>query len=361
VSYVPGRSWSLNRLPALDGLRGLAILMVLLCHLAFPFSDGAGAAGVTIFFVLSGFLITSLLLRGLEKDGPRHLRTFYARRVRRLFPALLALLVFVSCVDLVSGDVAHIFGRVAAALLYVYNWICLSTSVAGDPIGQTWSLSIEEQFYLLWPFVLLIALRVGGAKLAYRIAIAGATAALVERTALFVTHAPISRIYFASDTNALPLMVGCALALAICQGKLPRVPLIASACAGVALIGLSAGTVYGGGLGFLIVNPLLATAASALLIAWVVTSGRGGIFSWRSSRALGRISYSLYLWQTPVIVWGGVVVSIYPLAIRIVVLGGAALLFAVASYRLVETPMRRLGTAPTSPAPVVPLVASSPI
>lgn len=341
--YAKGHSWNLTRLPALDGLRGLAILMVLLCHLAFPLSNGAGAAGVTIFFVLSGFLITSLLAPGLDRDGRHHLPGFYFRRVRRLFPALLALLIFVTCVDLFTGNLAHIAGRVVPALFYFYNWICVNVSVAGDPIGQTWSLSIEEQFYLLWPFVLLIALRRGGSQLAMRIAVIGAVAALVDRIVLFAVHAPISRIYFASDTNVLPLMVGCALALVLSQGKLPRIPLLAAACAAVGLFGISADTAYGADAGFLLINPLVATASSAVLIGWVVTTGGGGVLHWRTSRGLGRISYSLYLWQTPIIVWGGDKLAPYPLAVRVAVLGGTALLFAVASYRLVEGPMRRLG------------------
>jgi peptidoglycan/LPS O-acetylase OafA/YrhL len=326
--------------------------MVLLCHLSFPLSNGAGAAGVTIFFVLSGFLITSLLVRGLQTGGQGYLPMFYFRRVRRLFPALLALLIFVTCVDLITGDIAHIAGRVMPALFYFYNWICVNIWVGGDPIGQTWSLSIEEQFYLLWPFVLLIALRRGGPALALRIALIGAAAALVDRGVLFGMHASISRIYFGSDTNALPLMVGCALGLALSQGKVPCIPLTATAFAGVALFGVSADTAYGGGIDFLLINPVVATAASAVLIGWIVTSGRGGgALNWRASRALGRVSYSLYLWQTPVIVWGGVALAAYPFVVRVAVLGGTALLFAVASYRLVEGPIRRLGTTSVPPRP----------
>jgi peptidoglycan/LPS O-acetylase OafA/YrhL len=351
VSYVPGRAWSLNRLPALDGLRGLAILMVVLCHLTFPLSDGAGAAGVTIFFVLSGFLITSLLVRGFEQNGARHLRTFYLRRVRRLFPALVVLLAVVTSVDLLTGDIGHITGRVLPAVVYVYNWICVNTSVLGDPIGQTWSLSIEEQFYLLWPFVLLIALHLGGPKVALRVASAGAALALADRLVLIAVHASLTRVYFASDTNALPLMVGCALGLAICQGKLPRIPVIATACAGVALFVISAETIYGDGVDFLLINPVIATAASAVLIAWVVTSDGAGALGWPVSRALGRISYSLYLWQTPIIIWGAALSS-YPLVIRAPVLGGGALACAVASYQLVERPMRRLGVRRSLPPPV---------
>ena len=95
MEYTPRRPWTMGRLPALDGLRGLAILLVLLFHLDVPLMAGAGAAGVTIFFVLSGFLITSLLVRGWHADGRGHLGVFYLRRIRRLFPALVGLLAVV--------------------------------------------------------------------------------------------------------------------------------------------------------------------------------------------------------------------------------------------------------------------------
>ena len=117
---------------------------------------------------------------------------------------------------------------------------------------------------------------------------------------------------------------------------------------------LSAVALYAG---FLFINPVVATAASAVLIGWIVTSGGGGALNWRASRGLGRISYSLYLWQTPVIVWGSAEVGGYPLAVRVAVLGGTALLFAVASYRLVEGPIRRLGANPASPRPAPKLAA----
>jgi peptidoglycan/LPS O-acetylase OafA/YrhL len=344
MEYAPGRPWTMGRLPALDGLRGLAILLVLLCHLDVPLMAGAGAAGVTIFFVLSGFLITSLLVRGWRSDGRRHLGSFYLRRVRRLFPALVGLLAVVTSVDLVTGDVGHIGGRVVPALFYVYNWICVNTSVAGDPIGQTWSLSIEEQFYLLWPLVLLISLRRGGPDLALRVAAIGAAAALLDRLILVAIHAPTARIFFASDTNALPLMVGCALALVLSQGRLPRVAAISTPYAGIAVFGVCALAAYGAGVDFTLVGPVLVTAAAAAFIARVVTAGAGGAFNWRWARALGRVSYSLYLWQTPVIVWGALWMSGLPLAVRAPLLGTISLLCAIVSYACVEGPLRRLGT-----------------
>ncbi|MGA7989389.1 MAG: acyltransferase [Candidatus Dormiibacterota bacterium] len=344
MEYRKGHSWNLGRLPALDGLRGLAILLVLLCHLGFPFMSGAGAAGVTVFFVLSGFLITSLLVRGLQEGGRRHLPTFYFRRVRRLFPALAALLVVVTTIDLMSGDWAHIAGRVVPALLYVYNWICVSTPVTGDPIGQVWSLSIEEQFYLLWPMALLIALHYGGTNMAFRVAIIGAAASLIDRVVLVaIVHASTLRVYFASDTNALALMVGCALALALSQGRIPRLPGVVSAYASVAIFGVCAGSAYGNGFDFTLINPLLTTTATAVLIARVVTAGGGGGLNWRASRELGRVSYSLYLWQTPVILWGDNWLSGVPFAARVPVLAAVSLGCAVVSYRYIEAPMRRLG------------------
>ncbi len=351
TDYVRRGQWTIGHLPALDGLRGLAILLVLLCHLGVPLMGGAGAAGVTVFFVLSGFLITSLLVRGWRRAEPRPLRAFYLRRVRRLFPALVALLVVVACVDMATGDVGHAVGRVIPALAYVYNWICVTTSVAGDPIGQTWSLSIEEQFYLLWPLVLLLALRHRGPEFALRLALAGVALALGDRVILMtVLHASTARVFFASDTNALPLMAGCALALALGSGKLSRIPTIAYAYAGVAIFGVCALTTYGAGIGFTLAGPLLVTAATTLIIARVVTAGGGGAFTWGWSRGLGRVSYSLYLWQTPAIIWGGALLGSYSLLPRMALLGGLSLACAVASYRLVESPWRRVVTSRRQPA-----------
>ncbi len=358
TDYVRRKPWTIGHLPALDGLRGLAILLVLLCHLGVPLMGGAGAAGVTVFFVLSGFLITSLLVRGWRRNEPRPLHTFYLRRVRRLLPALLALLGLVACVDVTTGDVAHLVGRVIPALVYVYNWICVTSSVAGDPIGQTWSLSIEEQFYLLWPLVLLVALRRRGPGFALRIALAGVVLAVVDRAFLVaVLHASTARLFFASDTNALPLMAGCGLALALSVGKPPRIPTIGYAYAGVAMFSVCALTTYGTGIGFTLAGPLIVTAATTLVIARVVTAGGGGALTWGWSRGLGRVSYSLYLWQTPVILWGGALLGDADLLLRLALLGGLSLGCAIASYRLVETPWRRVvngGQRPTiAPGPAL--------
>ncbi len=339
-------------LPALDGLRGIAIALVVINHLDIPLTQSLGVVGVTVFFVISGFLITSLLAR--EWHAHRHIdfRAFYARRIRRLFPALVVVLVAVTAVDAFNRDVAHIVGRVVPALLYFYNWIPAGTSVTGDPLAQTWSLSVEEQFYLLWPIALLLALNRGGPRRAFHVAAALTVVALVDRALLYaVLHASAVRIYFGSDTNAFALMTGCALALALSRGRLPRIGGIASAYVFAAVAFVVVTAPAGADRLFSLLGPVVVTVATAIVIARLVTTGGGGSLNWPPLRSLGRISYSLYLWQTPVIVWGDLLLRTAPPLARVGVLAAASLVCACASYRYVEAPFRQLGRARRPPTP----------
>jgi peptidoglycan/LPS O-acetylase OafA/YrhL len=118
VDYRQGRLWRIGYLPALDGLRGFAIALVVINHLDIPSTQTLGVVGVTVFFVISGFLITSLLVREWQAHSGIDFRHFYARRIKRLFPALLALLIVVTAVDVFNRDTGHVVGRVVPALLY---------------------------------------------------------------------------------------------------------------------------------------------------------------------------------------------------------------------------------------------------
>ncbi len=351
MEYRKGQTWRIGYLPALDGLRGLAIALVVINHLAIPYTQTLGVVGVTVFFVISGFLITALLVREWQAHSGIDFRRFYVRRIKRLFPALLVLLIVVAAVDLFHHDIGHIAGHVLPALLYYYNWIPANMAVP-EPLAQTWSLSVEEQFYLLWPVLLLAALRHRGMRPAFWIAVIVAAAALIDRALLVgVLHASTVRIYFGSDTNAFALMCGCGLALALCQGRVPRIERIALTCTGVTVVFLVATAFPNGADTFLVGGPVVVAIATTLLIARLITTGGGGALTWRPVRGLGRISYSLYLWQTPVIVWGDVWLGSTPLLIRITLLTNLSLACAYASYRYVEAPLRNLGRAPSPPPP----------
>ena len=352
VEYRKGSPWWIGYLPGLDGLRGIAIALVVINHLDIPLTQSLGVVGVTVFFVISGFLITSLLAREWQAHRRIDFLQFYSRRIRRLFPALIVLLVVVTAVDIFNNDVAHIGGRVVPALLYFYNWIPATMSVTGDPLAQTWSLSVEEQFYLLWPLALLLALNRGGPRLAFNVAAALTVAALIDRGLLYsVLNASAVRIYFGSDTNAFALMAGCGLALALSQGRVPRVGRIASAYVGAAVAFVVVTSPEGADRSFSMVGPLVATVATTMVIARLVTAGDAGILSWAPLRSLGRISYSLYLWQTPVIVWGDLLLRTAPPVARVSVLTVASIACACASYRYVEAPLRQFGRARRPPTP----------
>ena len=290
----------------LDGLRAVAVILVILTHAYFPVTNDGGTTGVTAFFVLSGYLITRLLAEELAATGRIHLRAFYLRRALRLGPALVVLIVFVVGVGLWQDWAGGWQLGTVASLLYVANWV----QVAGYqilPLGHTWTLAIEEQFYLLWPVVLLLV----GTRRALGLAVAGILIGAVAQTVATGTFE-----YFSTITRGNAILVGCVLGIVQ-----PRVP---------ARLG-------GFGLLILVIVSYLnlphdialpiAIASSSLIVSSSLPAL--GILA-----PIGRRAYGLYLWNYPLTVLLG------PIA--------AFLTFPVAalSYRLVERPLlRRYGPA----------------
>jgi peptidoglycan/LPS O-acetylase OafA/YrhL len=382
--------------PALDGLRGIAVLAVLAYHANLPFAPG-GFLGVDVFFVLSGYLITSLLLAEWAGTGGIDLGRFWVRRARRLLPALLLALAVVAVYAAVAADPAQ-YDRLRAdglaTLAYIANWQPVLAEVSyfdqfqdPSPLRHTWSLGIEEQYYLVWPLLLLAALtlltrvraRSGGrngapstsALTARRLgwpllgtALAAVGSALLMAT-LYVPGADPSRVYYGTDTRAQALLVGGALAFLAAwraagadrrrtaappgQARWPRARRLAgslAAVSGPAALGLLAlafvavhdrdGYLYRGGL-----------LAVALLAAVVIAASvrEGGpvrrLLAVRPLRLVGVVSYGLYLWHWPVYVlltpdrtgWSGGTLLAARLAVTAAV--------TVASYVLVERPIRR--------------------
>ncbi|GAC1663612.1 MAG: hypothetical protein NVS9B8_02910 [Candidatus Limnocylindrales bacterium] len=142
----------------LDGLRAIAVGLVILTHAKWPWVNNGGDAGVTAFFVLSGFLITSILAGQQERTGRIDIVAFYRRRIIRLAPAMLGLLGFTLVVGVAIGWATQWQVGIASCLLYVSNWVQVA-NLNIDPLGHTWSLAIEEQFYLVWPAVLILLRR----------------------------------------------------------------------------------------------------------------------------------------------------------------------------------------------------------
>ena len=365
---------SVVRIPALDGVRALGIILVLCFHGGLSWATG-GFLGVDVFFVLSGFLITGLLVAEFRQHSGIALLRFWGHRIRRLFPALLAVLAAVALFTWLFGapdTFGQVRGDAIATLLYVNNWHLIAGNhgyfaelATPRPLLHTWSLSIEEQFYVIWPLVVLVVLkwwRSIQALLVVTIVLAIASA--IAMALVFQPGLESSRAYFGTDTRVQALLVGAALALILAR-PLPRragtdlsgalvrdVSLSKGARSFMALLGvgglgvIAAMTVevdagatwpYRGGFLFL----ALATAALICSVSLVPDGPVARLASLRGVRYIGAISYGLYLWHWPIFVLlsgqrthlAGL--SLFSLRI------GVSLLVAAASFHLLEMPIRR--------------------
>jgi peptidoglycan/LPS O-acetylase OafA/YrhL len=347
-------------MPALDGLRAAAVAAVLLYHGDITWARG-GYLGVDAFFVLSGFLITSLLLGEWQATGGIHLLRFWRRRARRLLPALFLVLGVVALFAATWAPVDtlhHLRWDAFATLGYVANWRFITSGgsyfaqfSSPSPLQHVWSLAIEEQFYLVWPpaFLLLLRFTRGsrGVLLGITVGLAGASALLMA--VLFAPGGDPSRVYYGTDTRAQSLLIGAALALVLERRqfgvtRIGRTMLHASAVGAAGLLlwawartADDADWLYRGGL-----------TATAVLVAVVITSVTaatpgplGRLLSLRPVRWIGLISYGLYLWHSPVYVLlsrsrTGLDRPAL-LAVRLACTVAAATL----SYYLLELPIRR--------------------
>ncbi|QIM20424.1 acyltransferase [Phycicoccus sp. HDW14] len=352
-----------RRLPGLDGLRALAVLAVIAFHLDPRWLPG-GFLGVDVFFVISGFLITTLLLRERADTGRVDLRAFWTRRARRLVPALL--LVVPSAVllaRLTESDLLVGIGRqVLGALTFTSNWLEVGAgtdyfaSTSPTLLANLWSLAVEEQFYLLWPLALLALLRMVRRPEARAGAALGLALASSLLMALRLDPDHPTRVYYGTDTHATGLMVGAALALALATPhrawtRTARWERHRRTVGALALVTLGTLLVladerspvtFRGGI-------LLASLATAALVLVVVERpGRlRALLDLPAARWVGARSYGLYLWHWPVVLVVGQDLPVTPGGLDYVLTRGWALVVTVAaadlSYRFVETPVRRLG------------------
>jgi len=338
--------------PDLEGLRACAVVLVLLYHASVP-GFGGGYIGVDVFFVLSGFLITGLLMREIQRTGTVSLPDFYARRARRLLPAsaLVLLVTLIASIFLMPPiRMPDVSIDVASAALYVSNigfavraTDYLQADLSPSPILHFWSLGVEEQFYIFWPAIILLVTRRRG-DLVRRIAIASAvTVVLSFGVSIWLTEANAPWAFFSLPSRAWELGIGAVLAVGATRlGRLAERPAAMMAWAGLAMVGAS-GMVLDGSTPFPGTAALLPTVGSALVIAGGFRQSPLAPGRWLSMavpRFLGRISYSLYLWHWPLLVLPAAALdSRLPWWAR----GGlvlVAIVLAAATQRWVEDPLR---------------------
>ena len=295
--------------PGLDGLRGAMTLGVLAAHIRESWCPGAFVYMDT-FFLMSAYLITSLLIKGWRREGRIAWGRFYGRRVLRLFPAFYAMLaVFSIAAFLLLDDFKGQMLGVLVAATYVSNWTRAFEADIPQFLGHTWSLSIEEQYYLLWPLLLALLLRRVGLNLrAVAIVFAAALAFAAWRTWLTLDGASIARLYNGTDTRADALLIGCALGMALAlpavrdnltvqrwAARLAVPALIAQLIAGWTLQWEMRGMYAGGSL---VMSLVSCTIVAALVLPRQTLVHR--IFALPPLVFLGRVCYGLYLWHFPV-------------------------------------------------------------
>jgi len=358
----------IRRLPGLDGLRGIAVLAVIIYHADVSLLVG-GFLGVDVFFVLSGFLITSLLIDELARTNTVDRARFYMRRIRRLMPALFLVLFFSV---LVSGlfvlDAAyHVRRDLPWAITFVLNWSYLFfeqsyfVNISRPPLLQhLWSLSVEEQFYVVWPIMLIGLYKIKIGNLTPRIKIFIASSVLAIASTAWMVHLSVangfpipndpSRVYFGTDTHAMGLLVGCAAAALWRSDRLNErlTPDRATAMNGLGIVSI-AGLAYF----FLYVSELNEflyrggfLVLSILTAVLVVVAAHPGLkFGQRLGNPVlkwfGDRSYGIYLWHWPIFVLmrSGIDIQ-WPDPLAFVVKIALVLVISDLSYRFVEMPIR---------------------
>lgn len=354
-----------SRFGGLDGLRAIAVGLVLVYHL-FPGILIGGFLGVDVFFVISGFLITSLLLQEQAVTGHIRLRVFWRRRARRLLPALgLVLLVCTALGLAVGGDVlVDIGGQLLGAALFVSNWVFVAQGAdyfahdTPELFRNTWSLSIEEQFYVALPLLLLLLVRMRSraVRVAVFTGLGALSAALMWIMSL--VGADTTRIYFGSDTHVFGLLLGVALACALRGGAEPtarlgwakQIGLLAVTILGLAALGWLAVTLGEGSAQSFQGGFQLATLA-ALVTVWAITrrgSWAGIALDIQPLRWIGQRSYGIYLWHWPLLVLlSGIRTPWDAAPAKPWVVGAVTLILTTAiaalSYSYIEQPIRRIG------------------
>ncbi|WP_354146390.1 acyltransferase [Arthrobacter sp. 754] len=365
---APNNGLISGRKHALDGLRTVAVAMVFLFHTVTELTPG-GSIGVDVFFTLSGFVITLLIMKEYQATGRLRLGVFYAKRLARLWPALLAVCAVVVTVALVfpqsgwGGQGANAIPA-AAYVMNLANFGAFGSSTGGNALSPTWTLAVEEQFYLVWPLLLLVMLRFWKVRTVAWLTAVLAAGFLVSRSLLVFGGAPLARLYNGPDTRADQLLLGCTLALVFAsvtpgsrvQASLQSAARWAGPLAGLALVAAvfalkepatpgawfavfwSAGPTVlallsGVVIGSLVLRPA-GFASRILSHPWLANPGRD-------------LSYAAYLWHLPVYL---LLIPLVPsLWLRVPLAAALTVLMAWLSFRFVERPLRRWASRKLEP------------
>jgi peptidoglycan/LPS O-acetylase OafA/YrhL len=351
-------------MPGLDGLRAIAVLAVIFFHLDFGWAPG-GLLGVGIFFTLSGYLITDILLGQYARRHVIKLGRFWLGRARRLLPALfLMILIVIAWVTIFGPAQPDQFRKaVVSSIFYVNNWQQIAANVSyfarfapEEPLNHLWSLSVEEQFYIFWPFILLIGLKFirerGDGGLRPRLAIWTLALAIASSILMAVLYHPgldPSRVYYGTDTRAAGLLFGAALAMVWPSRRLsPRITrqarknLDLMGCVGLLIIvimvwrtGEFSQFLYRGGF------VLLSIATVMVLMPLAHPACRLGHYvGCKPLRWIGVRSYGIYLWQTPIIVLTSPQGHHGQSLVRDILQVAAIFIVAALSWKFVEEPIR---------------------
>jgi peptidoglycan/LPS O-acetylase OafA/YrhL len=343
-------------MPGLDGVRAYAVAAVVFFHCAVPGFSG-GWVGVDVFFGLSGFLITGILVAEIDRTRSVALGRFWRRRMRRLAPALVLLLGFCVLLAVAAGLEMRTSG-IWGAVTYTTNWVNILVPGQGywdafaepDPLEHLWSLAIEEQFYVLWPLVVLLVGRRSGRRGVTRVAVALAVASLAMQFVGVASGWSIDRLYQGTDTRAFPFLVGAAVAShgipAMGRRVAHAVAVVSIAVLGAATIGLD------GSQTSIFLGPLQAVSLAGIALVAVAARSSARIVCHPAVRSIGRWSYGIYLVHWPLVV---VLPDDMSTLMRVTVVSALSVILAALSHRLVESPIRsdgltgwRLVTAPVA-------------
>lgn len=332
-------------IPALDGLRAISVLTVFIYH--FGFYSIPGDLGVSSFFVISGFLITWLLLKEFDSSGAISLGQFYVRRTIRIFPAYYAFLVFMYTQELLRGY-AWPTELIMAGLFYVVNYYnALNGHAAGSSIAHAWSLGVEEQFYLLWPLVLIHLAKKGRQYCLNGLLISVAGVMLLRSFLYLGAGVSNSYVYNAFETRFDCLAVGCIIALVRDRPQSERVAAIMTRWSFLPLVTLGllvlsrvgGSPAYHYSIGFTIDSVLL-----GVFMVQLVQLHKSFLWSWLELpgvRYVGKLSYSFYLYHVFGIGLGGRLDMLSPV-IQFIVTLGLCIGIASLSYWIIEQPFLQL-------------------